>query len=213
MAVDEFRIGRYTAAQVDGTDKKAVLGRFGDVLTQLYGQYYEVTKSKLLWHAQVTDAGVAPGTDSVSTTQAVSVYNPAGSGFDVVILVARLCYHSGTLGAGEMLWTKNTNPLGAAVSGTAMSVSNGYLGDVTPPGGVLFLQAATVPAAPTLMRVMCSLDATLATTASIGAQVVLDEVGGAIIVPAGMSVNLAADAAAGSTPLVSISISALILPA
>ena len=178
-------------------------GRQGQIISDPYGRFYQVAKDGFLWHAVTTDAGVAPGTDSVATTQAVSLYNPPGSNVDLVVLCARLAYNSGTLGAGEMLWTKNTDSAAAAPTGTAMVVSAGRLGGGA--GVAVALQAATVPAAPTLLRVFCSLDASLASSV-VGPWVVPDDVWGSIIVPPGMSVNLAADAAAGSTPLVAISL-------
>ena len=97
-------------------------GKNGQFVVDPYGRYYQAAKDGFLWHAVTTDAGVAPGTDSVATTQAVSLYNPPGSGVDLVILQARMAYVSGTLGAGEMLWTKNTDSAAAAVTGTALSL-------------------------------------------------------------------------------------------
>lgn len=177
--------------------------RHGEMLTQLHGKYYQAAKDGVLWHAVTTAAGVAPGTDSEATAQAVSLYNPPGSGMDLVVQCGRIAYVSGTLGAGEFHWTKNTDSAAAAPTGTAMVISAGYLGGGA--GPAVALQAATVPAAPTLVRVFCSLDALVATSV-VGLGGFVDEVAGAIVVPPGMSVNLAADAAAGTTPLVAISI-------
>lgn len=143
--------------------------------------------------------GVAPGT-SIGTAAAHAIYNPAGSGKLLVILSTSLGYVSGTLGAGVIHWCANNNPAAAATTGTAITEINALVGASGNNVGQL-LTSATLPANPTIARVFCSLQASLASTA-VAPWVIRDHVDGALVVKPGCTLSLQATAAAGSTPLV-----------
>lgn len=185
----------------DGQQRAAALSkRLAALASNVAGKYYTDTKSARVFHAATAVTGVAPGT-AVGTTAAFTLYNPVGSGVDLVVLVATMGYVSGTLGAGVIDYVANTNPGAAAVTGTAIVPVNGYLG-----GAVSQARAfttATLPASPTVMRPFCSLTASLATTAVAPFQVE-DVVDGAIVVSPGCALSLEATAAGGSTPLVQL---------
>lgn len=191
------------------------LSRGGGLVTNERGKYYEMAKSGQLFHACTPDEGVAPGTDQASTTAPACLYNPAASGKDLVILNGRMAYVSGTLGAGEVYWMANTNVAAAATTGTDMTVVRGYMsasGANAAGQAARALSSATLPAAASRARVFGSLDARLATTAGVGEAVLEDNVDGAMIVPPGGTVSIMADAAAGTSPLVAISITWLETP-
>ena len=187
------------------------LGRGGDLLVNILPPMYWATKAGRVYHASTPDGGVAPGTDITSTTAPVCLYNPIGSGVDLVVVNARVAYVSGTLGAGDIYWVANVNSAAAAVTGTALTVVRGYI-EAT--GGAIGrpFHTATLPAAGTLMRVFGSIDATLASTVGMGTYVLEDNPEGTIVVPPGTSVSLLADAAAGATPLLAYSFTWIEVP-
>lgn len=186
-----------------GDEKVLRLGKSGDVVTAPYGRYFETAKAGRIYHAMTAVTGVAPGT-SIGTTAAFSLYNPTGTGADLVILEASMGYVSGTLGAGTVLWCANTNPAAAAVTGTAITAVPGITTGAAAVGKPL--TTATLPASPTVARVFANLGASLASTAVQPWQIV-DKVDGALIVAPGTSISLEAVAAAGSSPLVVFSVS------
>ena len=196
---------RIQGTDPSGLDKTVRVNAKRDLMSGTYGKYYDAVKLGDVFSVTTPDEGVAPGTDQSSTTAGFSIFNPGASGKDVVILNARLAYVSGTLGAGEIYWMANTNPAAAVPTGTAQSPVNCYLGggraSVARP-----LTTVTLPAAATRVRVFGALDASLATTAGIGERVLEDQVDGAIIVSPGTTISIMADAAAGTTPLVAISV-------
>jgi len=206
MAIDvvanmKGRVGKQNRGL--GDDVQPWSGRQGDLVTLPFGKYYQAVMDGMVYWATTPDGGVAPGTDSASTTQAVSLYNANGTGVNLVVIRTSIAYVSGTLGAGELMYTVNTNPAAAAVTGTAMTRTNAKLG--VGAGAATPLYSATVPAAPTLLGPAYTLDASLASTVSF-LGVYKDDIDGQIIVQPGTSFNMAADAAAGSTPLIMIGI-------
>lgn len=207
MAIDvianmKAKVGRQLAG--DGADVLPWAGRQADLVTQPFGKYYQAAIQGYVFNGVTVDAGFIPGTDAVSTGQGLSLYNPNGSGINIVILNARVAYVTGTMGAGELLWTANTNPASAATTGTAGHITNAKISGGTGTKAS-FLSASTVPEAPTLIRVYCSLTALLATSLP-GLYTLVDEVDGAIIVPPGCRVGLAADAVGGASPVLAGSI-------
>lgn len=195
------RVGRQLRG--DGDDVVPWAGRQADIVTQPFGKYYQAALAGYIFGAMTPDGGVAPGTDLTSTTPPVSLYNPNGSGVNLVLLKARLAYVSGTLGAGEMVWVANTSLSAAATTGTDLTVVNHKLGQGAGVGKPF--HTATIPAAGTITRVAFSLDASLASTAGVNL-LQEDDVDGAIIIQPGATISLVADAAAGSTPRVAISL-------
>lgn len=151
-----------------------------------------------VYSAMTALTGVAPGT-AVGTTSAFTLHNPIGSRVNLVIIEGSMGYVSGTLGAGVVTWNANIDDDAAAPTGTAIVEMNQKLGASGNAQGRA-LTTATVPA-PTPIRVMGSLGASLASTA-VQPWIIRDFVNGAIIVPPGCSISLHATAAAGSTPLV-----------
>lgn len=144
--------------------------------------------------------GVAPGT-SVGTTAAVSLFNPASSGYNLVVLRASLGLISGTLGAGTLAWVVNVNGAAAATTGTAITAVNCLLGNGYTAVGKM-LTTATLPATPTVFRPFASLNQGVVATTAINNEQLIEDVDGSIIVPPGMTVSIEGITAAGSSPLV-----------
>lgn len=199
MALElQGKVGPQVAADAAYTTIRT--GRAGEVVVQdAHARHYEAVKRGNVFHAGTGAAGTAPGT-VLSTTAAFTVYNPAGSGKDLVILSAQMGYLSGTIGAGLVVYAANNNPIAAAVApGTALIPMNALLGGAAGVGKAF--TAATVPATPTILRPAWSLTAILASTA-VGIYQCVDNVDGAIVVAPGCAISLEGIAAAGSTPLV-----------
>ena len=199
MAIDlQGQAGPQTLS--DGAKALLRQGRTGELIAGLIGaRYREAVLRGNVYHASVGSAGVAPGT-ALGTTAAFTLYNPAGSGKNLVILQASLAYISGTLGAGAVVYAANSNPIAAAVTGTGLTEVNGLVGSGNTPVGQA-MHTATLPATPTIVRPFCSLTALLATTA-VEPYTVIDDVDGALAIAPGCAVSLEAIAAAGTTPLV-----------
>jgi len=111
-------------------------------------------------------------------------------------------YVSGTLGAGMVVYAANVNPIAAAVTGTDITVRNMLLGGARSDGQTIALTTSTLPVAPDIIRPAFLLDASLATTAAVGAKPMVDYVDGAIVLAPGSTLTLHGIAAAGSSPRV-----------
>lgn len=193
------QVGPQTAS--DGSKILPRLGKTGEVVTQQLGaDYYELTKRGKVFMGQTAVGGVAPGT-ALGTTAAFALYNPAGSGIDLVVLKTTVAYLSGTLGAGNLVYAFNVNPVAAAVTGTAIVAYSGYLTNANGAGKPL--TTATLPTTPVLAYPFASLTALLASTA-VSLYQIVDEPRGSIIVPPGCCVSVQGIAAAGTSPLVLI---------
>lgn len=182
----------------DGAQRPPALSkRLAALATNISAKYYLDAKAGRIFHASTAVTGVAPGT-AIGTTAAFSLYNPVGSGVDLVILEASMGYVSGTLGAGVIDYVANIDPSAAATTGTAITKVNAYLGGTA--SAARAFTTATIPA-PTVVRPFASLTASLASTAVAPFQII-DIVDGQIIVSPGCTISLHGTAAAGSTPLV-----------
>lgn len=183
-------VGGYSPVSQDGSG--------GLRMMQVHGKYQDAVLRGRCFVGGTAASGVAPGT-SIGTTGAFSLYNPVGSGYNLVVLRASMGYVSGTLGAGVVHYLASTNLAAAATTGTAITAVNCLLGGESAVGRPL--TTSTLPVAPTILRPFCSLQASLATTAVAPWQV-FDDVDGEFIVRPGATLTLHATAAAGTSPLV-----------
>ena len=189
------------------------VGKGGQAMSStLYPEYYQLAKDGRIHHYTTPDEGVAPGTDVAGTAAAIVIHNPTGSAEDISILDARMVYESGTLGAGPVYWVRAPNSTDAVPTGTDMLYTPGYMNGRGRPGSIRALYTATIAAAdPTIWRMFGSLDASLATSV-VGMTVIPDHVAGQLIIAPGWWVAIMGDAAAGTTPLVGISVSVMTSP-
>lgn len=162
-----------------------------------HGKYHDAVLRGKCYGGATAPTGVAPGT-SISTTAAISLYNPAGSGYNLHVLRASMGYVSGTLGAGAVFWLANVLPTATATTGTAITKVNLLFGGAAGVGSLL--TTATIPA-PTIIRPFCNLQASLASTA-VAPYFITEDVDSEFVVTPGCTLSLHAQAAAGSTPLV-----------
>lgn len=184
----------------DGNTRAMRLDQTGAPVVQLAsGKYKEAVLRGNVYTAQTAVTGVAPGT-AIGTTAAYALANPKGSKVALVVLVTAMAYVSGTLGAGVVNYIGHINPAQATITGTAIVSVNTLIGN-TGEGVGKALTTATVPASGSPLRPLCSLQASLATTA-VAPWIVKDEVDGELVIYPGGCISLQATAAAGTSPLV-----------
>lgn len=193
-------VGRRTVA--DGNLSNARLEKDCSLATfAAHADYFDSVRRGGVFSGMTAVGGVAPGT-SIATTAAFSLYNPLGSGVNLIVLRTSVSYLSGTLGAGALLYTANVNPAAAATTGTAITSTNAYFGAGAPAKGAP-LTTATLPVTPTLIRPFCGLQASLASTATSPWQL-MEDVKGEFIIAPGCTLSLMGVSAAGTSPLVLI---------
>jgi hypothetical protein len=175
------------------------------VTQDLHGRLYETVYRGNVFEAVTATTGVAPGT-TIGTTAAFALFNPPSSGKNLVVIDMSLGYVSGTLGAGTVYVCANTNPVAAAVTGTAITPVGTLLsGAANTPIGKPFT-TATLPAAPTPMFPAWQLSPMLATSVFAPNNNRFFFESKYIITP-GCTLSLEAVAGAGTTPLVTFSMS------
>jgi uncharacterized membrane protein YqaE (UPF0057 family) len=196
--------GMVGPAQVpDGVSRQLRMERTGgQVVSQGHAPNAEAVARGNVMMASNAVAGVAPGT-ALSTTPPMAVWNPPGSGKNLVILKTALGYVSGTLGAGSIVYAQTPNQTTPPSTGSELVPVNSLIGAAKGVGRAF--SGSTLWAAPTIMRPAYILGAALATTA-LGPSVVNDLIDGAIIVPPGTVFVVQGVTAAGSTPLVMIGV-------
>ena len=169
-------------------------------VSQSHGKYY-VSNEDQKMYAACHNAGDAPGT-TISTTAAMCIYNPQGSGVNIEICKVTVAYVSGTLGTGTLFHAVNmtntqTAPSGTAATGGVVNLSGGGAGQ-----GQYFSTATVV--APKVTRPFIGLAPVLASTA-VPFPVYTEDMDGEILLPPGTSYQLQSIAAAGTSPLLAFS--------
>lgn len=195
------RIGRIFTAT--GNHQQLRMGNNGDlVVGQNKGKYAEAAEQGEIFIASTAVAGVAPGT-ALSTTPPMVIHNPDGSGVLVSILRVAIGYVSGTLGAGSLVYARNTQEA-APTTGTELTPVASKLG--TSVGKAKAYQGSTVDTTPTIIRPSgIILGASLASTAALPVHM-RDDVDGEIVLPEQQIFAVQGVAAAGSSPLIMISV-------
>lgn len=203
MAIEiQGRVGPGYAA--DGTNQDPRMTRdLGLTVQDLHGRFYEAVYRGNVFEAATATSGVAPGT-AIGTTAAFTLFNPKNSGKNLVLLDADMGYVSGTLGSGTVYICASTNPAANAVTGTTITPTNLLIGGAFGVGQAF--TTATLPAAPTAIHPLWVLSPMLATTvfAPVDLRIVLD---GKYIITPGCALSFEAVAGAGTSPLVTFSMS------
>jgi hypothetical protein len=204
MAADyvNMNTGPFTAS--DGVNNnRGRSTRTGEQAVQLvHPSYWEAVSRGSVYSASIAAAGVAPGT-ALSTSPAFQIYNPTGSGKNLVMLQSSLSYISGTLGAGAVVYSVWGPQVAAPTGGTALTVRNALVGGGSA-GSATGYTGSTISGTSLLLRPMCGLGASLASTA-VNPWVVKDQLDGEFVIAPGYVFCIQGITAAGSTPLVVIS--------
>jgi hypothetical protein len=187
----------------DGATKTVRLDRTGAlVISQGHCEYLEPSVRGVIFVASNAVAGVAPGT-ALSTTPPIAVWNPPNSGFNLAIMKTAIGYVSGTLGAGTIAYAYVAAQTTVPSTGTELTPICTKLG--FPRGQGRAFTGSTLASTPAIIRPAFAMGAFLATTAIQPFQTA-DMVEGCITIPQGAVFCMQGIAAAGSTPLVILSV-------
>jgi len=198
--IAEGRTGLISAS--DGTLNALRLDKTGAVtIVSAHPLYSEACLRGNMFISSTAVGGIAPGT-ALSTTPPFILYNPLNSGVDLVILKTAVGYVSGTLGAGSIVYAY-VSPQAGVPSGTELTVVCTKIGKVSGAGRVF--QGATLASTPLILRPAYTMSAFTAasTTSTTTCQ---DLVEGEFIVPESTCFVMQGVAAAGTTPLVIMSV-------
>ena len=164
--------------------------------------YSEASLGQRMFIASTAVGGVAPGT-ALSTTPPLCLWNPLNSGVDLIILKTAIGYISGTLGSGNIVYAYFTPQATTPSTGTELTPVCTKIGQIKGAGRAF--QGSTIVGTPLIFRPAYNMGAALATTA-LGIGVCQDLVEGEIVIPPATVFVIQGVAAAGTTPLVLISI-------
>jgi hypothetical protein len=167
-----------------------------------HGAYSEPALRGAIMEATTAAAGVAPGT-ALSTTPPLALWNPPSSGRNIAILKSYMGFVSGTLGAGTLVYAVVPSQVTVPTTGTELVPQCSMIG--WPRGVARAFSGSTLSATPTLLRAGFVLGA-FAAAATNPPDPALDLVDGAIVLPPGTVLCLQGIAAAGTSPLVLLSL-------
>lgn len=177
-------------------------GLDGEVVVQdAHGRFYEASARGKIWTVSTAVAGVAPGT-ALSTTPPLALWNPVGSGYNLSILCATLGFVSGTLGAGTLVYAQVNSQTTAPTTGAELTPVSCVIGGSAQRVGRAF-QGSTLASTPTLLRPGHIIGTTPTTPAVAPSK---DDISGEFTVAPGGVLVLQGVAAAGSSPLVLLSL-------
>lgn len=188
----------------DGISAQARIGRRGQLLQSNMSSFYgEQSERRRLFFGSTPAAGVAVPIFS-NTTQQFVFANPLGSGKKARLLKAVIGYVSGTMVAGHFCYANQTL-INSVITGTAGLIQNGYLGAAAGPSGsqMNLYTAATVVAFTYLFPLGLS-QVVQAVTATNAPWQMIDNIDGAITVPPGSAVAIAANVAAAVTATIGL---------
>ena len=171
-------------------------GKQGDgIVSELHGKYYEQAYRGNLF---ILDSGAITLASTYTTASAAGtaklicgIFNPTGSGKNVVVLGAMTCLISGT-STGEFVYNAQTFPAGVSVTVTASggtirssvinTIAVGSASVCTPQNAVVITRS---DAATTALTQIGTCGGTAAIAAGAGIYSVYDDVAGKIIIPPG----------------------------
>jgi hypothetical protein len=168
----------------DGATPPSRQGRTAElVVTELHGKYYESNYRRNLFSMAGT-AGVVAPVYTATASVACAFQNPAGSGVNcsMVRVECLVTADPATPVVGGLVLAGNGNPVGTAVTGTALVAQSGLLGSGSQPRALGFSTAA-LPAAPVLLRVLAEKQTGAATTIPFLQTFAVDLDGSLILAP------------------------------
>lgn len=131
-------------------------------------------------------AGQATSTALSTTQTGFTLYNPLGSGKNLVVMQTTVACTTAPAGAATLVYAANVNPNAASpATNTALSVRNAVLGKPNVGVGVAY-SATTLPAAPVVVR---SLGGPVGAS-SISPPFIKDDVNGALVLVPGTCLSI-----------------------
>jgi hypothetical protein len=133
-----------------------------------------------------TQAGVATSTALSTTQTGFTLTNPLGSGKNLVVLNIDVAPTTAPAAAATIVAAANVNPVAAAVTqGTPLVVRNAKLG-ISDTGVGLAASAATLPAAPVVVRAIGG----PVGASSLNGEPIHDKVDGALVLTPGTALSI-----------------------
>ena len=179
------------------TDKTGALA-----MVTAHPLYSEACSFGKVFVASIPVAGVAPGT-ALSTTPPIALLNPLNSGKELAIIATAVGYVSGTLGAGSIVYAYVTPQATIPTGGTELTPVCTKLGQIKGAGRAF--SGSTLAATPLILEPVYTMGAFLASTA-FPPTITQDLVDGSYIVSPATCFVIQGVSAAGSTPLLIMSI-------
>ena len=199
----EGRKGAPASKIADGVQVAArITDTGGMAVTNMHGAYSDASIRGRMFAVCNATGGIAPGT-ALSTTPPIALWNPPGSGMNLVILRTSIGYVSGTLGAGCVYYGLTVGQASIPSTGTELTPVNCCLG--LPRGQGRAFTGSTIVLAPVIIRPVYTLGAALASTVLFSTPM-YDIVDGEITVPENTVFAMQGVTATGSAPLVSFGI-------
>lgn len=185
-----------TAAGVNINLRQGQLGEV--VVQQLHGRMYETTYRGNMYCAYINALTIASTHVSPlaagTGTPIIGLHNPMGSGVNLVIQRTAYNTTSGTPG-GPLLYNLIVNPQNITAASAGLYFNGATLQQSGARARLFNNTATTGSTAGTALRVM---GGTTTTAVTVGNYLIIDNVEGAIIVPPGLMLGLAATAAGTS---------------
>lgn len=187
-----------TGGTADGATPQINFGRSNDVLmSEVHGKFYQQTyRGNMFYGSTATGGVVIPIASSLTPTY--SIWNPAGSGKNLVPVVALIGWTATTAALGNLVWQATTNA-GSGISSTAPFVA---FGTGTPVNALLGAGKASVmrlgsggtttlvAAASFYRSTGMSVTATTAATSVAPGWVWRDDFDGTSVIPPGNAIHL-----------------------
>ncbi len=184
----ETKVGPRVVA--DGAQIETRSERSGCVVTaDGHGRYQEAVLRGNVFFA-ANQAGIATPVGLATASKNFTLYNPFGSGKNLVLLDITIQSQSNAASGGLYL-VGNLNPTQVApATNTTETVRNALLGG--PSGAGLVYNTTTLPATPVIIRLLPGL---VFTTSGMLLAYARDEVAGSIIIPPGIFISVQGSAA------------------
>lgn len=189
MVLAELRVGPVIATDatinVQRADKTGA-----SVVTDAHAKYQEAVLRGNVFHASM-QAGASLGTALTATAVTLTLYNPSGSGKNLVLLECDVGITTGISAAGTavLVYAINVNQTAAAPTATTAGVVRNCLLNSTTGVGVAYT-AATLPAAPVIAKIQSAYRIIGATPVSEYGVIPNDIVDGKIILPPNTAVTI-----------------------
>lgn len=143
------------------------------------------TGANLLGTPVTTQAGLS------ATTPALTLYNPVGSGVDLVLLTVTVDITTSPAAAAGLCLAYNTKNATPPATTTAATVISNIVGNTGAPQGQCY-RIATLAAAPTAFRFLGGTTG----AAAIGGVQLIDHIDGEYIIPEGVAISIQSTSAA-----------------
>ena len=183
-----------------GAFDKRLDSHMATVVTEAGGKYKEACKRGNVYSATTAATGTAPGT-ALGTTAAFTLYNPAGSGKNLIVQKAGLGLISGTMGGGTLWITGSAVGDAAPSGGTAITPRNRSVGSPNTAVGQAFTGATVATTAAKMIDILATITEEVVATTAGPTEVTEKDIDGEIVIQPGFYICFSATAAAGSSPL------------